>query len=75
MNKLRYMLRNAACAAAVAMPVFAQATPITYEFYVVTNGSLGGWSFDNAMVHFRHTPLSLAPPMTIRAAKPCASPP
>jgi hypothetical protein len=49
MNKLRYKLRNAACAAAVAMPVFPQATPITY---VVTNGSSGGWSFNNALVHF-----------------------
>lgn len=42
-----------ACGAtALALPMGAQAAPITYEFYLVTSGSLGNWNFDNALVHF-----------------------
>jgi hypothetical protein len=38
---------------AFALPTVLNAAPITYDFYLVTSGSLNGVSFDNALVHFR----------------------
>jgi hypothetical protein len=37
---------------ATIAPLAAHASPISYDFYVVTDGKLGGWSFKNALVHF-----------------------
>jgi hypothetical protein len=38
---------------AFTLPTALNAAPITYDFYLVTSGSLNGVTFDNALVHFR----------------------
>ena len=50
---MRVILKITAAALALILPALVSATPITYDFYLVTSGSLGGWAFDNALVHFR----------------------
>jgi hypothetical protein len=50
---MRVIFKITSAALALVLPALVIATPITYEFYLVTSGSLGGWSFDNALVHFR----------------------
>jgi hypothetical protein len=41
MKTSRRLVAAAVWATALALPMGAQATPITYEFYLVTSGSLG----------------------------------
>lgn len=50
---MRVIFKFTSAALALVLPMLVSATPITYDFYLVTSGSLGGWAFDNALVHFR----------------------
>lgn len=52
MNDIVSRFKVALAALALAIPAVAGASPITYEFFLVTNGSIGKWNFTNALVHF-----------------------
>jgi len=53
MRVRKCLIATMSIAAALSLPVAANAAPIIYDFYVVTDGTLGSWVFSKALVHFR----------------------
>jgi hypothetical protein len=52
MHRSSLLVGSAAIIFSMFLPQFVRAAPIVYDFYVVTSGKLGSWSFSNARVHF-----------------------